>query len=128
MRIHLDDKRKISEIQEAFNQAFPYLKIEFFKKPHGAGATSPISEMLSADTTIGQWRTVHNEGDLEVKGTMKVQELESAFQAKYGLSVQVFRKSGEVWLETSYTDGWTLNEQNEQGEFMETEVGDKPTA
>lgn len=128
MRIHIDDRRKISDIQEAFNQAFPYLKVEFFKKPHGVGGTSPISEMLPTDTTIGQWRTVHNEGDLEVNGKMKVQELESAFQAKYGLSVQVFRKSGEVWLVTSYTDGWTLNEQNEQGEFMETEVGGKPTA
>lgn len=128
MRIHIDDRRKISDIQEAFNQAFPYLKVEFFKKPHGVGDTSPISEMLPTDTTIGQWRTVHNEGDLEVNGKMKVQELESAFQGKYGLSVQVFRKSGEVWLVTSYTDAWTLNEQNEQGEFMETEVGGKPTA
>jgi hypothetical protein len=32
--------------------------------------------------------------------------------------VQVFRKSGKVWLETTVTDGWTLEEQNLQGEAL----------
>jgi hypothetical protein len=31
------------------------------------------------------------------------------------LSVQVFRKSGKSWLETTFTDGWTLKKQNQEG-------------
>lgn len=124
MKLHVDDKRAISSIQEEFNAVFPFLKIEFFKKPHETGEASPLDEMLPTDSTLGKWRTIHNEGDLVITAETTVDEVESAFQDKFGISAQVFRKSGEVWLETSATDSWTLKEQNEQGEFMEQEVGE----
>jgi hypothetical protein len=34
----------------------------------------------------------------------------------YGLGVQIFRKSGDVWSDTVETDGLTLEEQNNLGE------------
>jgi len=124
MKIHIDDNRAISEIQSDFNNTFSYLKIEFFKKPHETGETSPRSEMLPPDSTLAKWRTAHNEGDMTITVETTVEEVEKGFQEKFGISAQVFRKSGDVWLETSATDGWTLKEQNEQGEFMEQEIGE----
>lgn len=124
MKLHIDDSRLISEIQEDFNKAFPYLKIEFFKKPHEVGEASPRSEMLPDDSNLSKWRTVHNEGDLVVTADMKVEDVEKAFQEKFGVSAQVCRKSGDLWLETSATDSWTLKEQNEEGKFMDEEVGE----
>jgi hypothetical protein len=53
-----------------------------------------------------------------------VSKVEMGFQESFGISVQVFRKSGKVWLETSATDCWTLEEQNEQGAFMAQEIGE----
>ena len=50
---------------------------------------------------------------------MTVNELEQRFSDVYGLGVQVFRKSGNVWLETTVTDGWTLEQQNKQGESLD---------
>lgn len=123
MKIHVDDTRLISEIQEEFNSKFPFLKIEFFKKPHSAGQASPLSEMLAADSSLAKWRTVHNAGDIEITPETSVETVEAEFQNKFGLSAQIFRKSGAVWLETSATDGWKLKDQNEQGAFMEQEVG-----
>jgi hypothetical protein len=35
-----------------------------------------------------------------------------------GLYVQVFRKSGKVWLETTATDNWSLYKQNEEGQEL----------
>lgn len=123
MKIHIDDKRNIASLQEEFNSVFPYLKIEFFKKPHEAGEASPLSEMLPNDSNLGKWRTVHTEGDIVITKDSTVTEVENAFQERFGIAAQVFRKSGNVWLETSATDAWTLAEQNEQGEFMEQSVG-----
>jgi hypothetical protein len=40
--------------------------------------------------------------------------VENAFEEMYGLSVQVFRKSGNTWLQTTTSDSWTLNEQNQK--------------
>jgi len=49
---------------------------------------------------------------------MTVAEMEERFRDIYGLGVQVFRKSGTIWLETTVTDGWTLEDQNKQGEAL----------
>jgi hypothetical protein len=34
---------------------------------------------------------------------------------EFGLCVQVFRKSGNHWIETSLTNSWTLEQQNREG-------------
>ena len=53
---------------------------------------------------------------------MTVANLENDFDAIYGLAVHVFRKSGKVWLETTVTDNWTLEEQNRQGELLSSRI------
>ncbi|MCF8278700.1 MAG: hypothetical protein K9J17_18380 [Flavobacteriales bacterium] len=123
MKLRIDNSKKISEVQEQFSAAFPYLKIEFFKKPHAAGEMSPMQEMVSSNADLKDWKTVDTEGVIEINGESTVRNIEKEFQEHYGMSAQVFRKSGEVWLETSVTDSWTLKEQNEQGMFMDEEVG-----
>lgn len=47
-----------------------------------------------------------------------VQELEKQMEEGFGLHVQVFRRSGNIWLETTVTDEWTLAFQNEQGQEL----------
>lgn len=118
MKISINDHRKIYAIQEDFNKLFPYLKIEFFAKPHTSGGQSSKKYMKSSSKTLGECRTIHNKGSISISPEMTVDELERRFMDVYGLSVQVFRKSGKVWLETSVTDGWTLAKQNAQGEEL----------
>jgi len=118
MTITINDKRKIFAIQEEFNALFPYLKIEFFSKPHKPGGASSKKHMKPGGNTLGESRTIHNNGKLTITPHMTVADLEQNFSDVYGLSVQVFRKSGKVWLETTVTDKWTLEEQNKQGESL----------
>lgn len=51
---------------------------------------------------------------------MKVSELEKLFKDKFKLAVQVFRKSGNLWLETTMTDNWSLLQQNNHGREIST--------
>jgi hypothetical protein len=118
MKILINDRRKIFAIQESFNNMFPYLKLEFFAKPHKPGAGSVKKNIKPSSKTIGECRTIHDSGTLTITPNMTVTELEQNFRDVYGLGVQVFRKSGKVWLETTVTDGWTLEEQNLQGEAL----------
>ena len=46
---------------------------------------------------------------------MTVTDFENALMDQFGLSAQVFRRSGNIWLETTITDYWTLKQQNEHG-------------
>lgn len=118
MKITINDHRKIFAIQEEFSEMFPYLKIEFFAKPHKAGGSSAKKLMKHPSKTLGECRTIHNKGTITITPQMTVADLEQNINDVYGLSVQVFRKSGNAWLETTVTDGWTLEQQNNQGEEL----------
>ena len=76
---------------------------------------TPASEQLDAEQTIKQVRTVHTEGELGIDAHLKVSTLEDLFWERFGLNVQVFRLSGNLWLQTSSTDQWSLAEQNRKG-------------
>ena len=118
MKITINDHRKISAIQEDFSSMFPFLKLEFFAKPHNVNSASSKKMMKHNGKTLGECRIIHTKGFLTLTPNMTVADLEQSFRDVYGLSVQIFRKSGNVWLETTVTDGWTLEEQNRQGEEL----------
>jgi hypothetical protein len=111
----ISDSKTIREVKNEFHDKFPWLKIEFYSKSHGAGEGSPESLHLDDELTIAQVRSVHSEGELSIHGNLKVSSLEESFRDDYGLNVQVFRRSGELWLQTTSTDDWTLSEQNDKG-------------
>ena len=101
---------KASEVKKTFNSQFPFLKIEFFKKKHKALQGSLKKELIADDFIINS-----DNGLIEFKEDMLVSDLEKQFEEKLKLSVQVFRKSGKSWLETTFTDGWSLKKQNQEG-------------
>ena len=119
------DELLIKDLQQTFNNKFPYLKIEFYQKPHSSEKGSPKDEKLDGSLTIALARTKHNTGDLSIHGKQKISTLEQAFQDQYGLSVQVFRKSANLWLQTTKTDHWTLTEANQKGEHSVQLTADK---
>lgn len=118
MKIAINDKRKIFAIQEEFNAIFPYLKLEFFAKPHSTSGAASKKTVQQQSKTLAESRTIHNSGSITITPKMTVCDLEQRFCDVYGLSIRVFRKSGKVWLETTVTDGWTLEEQNNQGQDL----------
>lgn len=119
MRIEIRNDRSLSEIIREFHAAYSFLKIEFFSKGHRKGSTSSPAQMFADHgVTIGDIRDGGKEGVLEILPAHTVWEVENAFEKEFGLHVQVYRKSGRLWMETSATDGWTLAKQNAEGEEM----------
>ena len=123
MKVIINDKRKVFAIQEEFNKEYPFLKLEFFAKQHTPGGASAKKFISPNSKTLGEYRTLHESGKITITSGMTVNDLEQGFRDVYGLGVQVFRKSGKVWLETTVTDGWTLEKQNSQGEDLSKAVG-----
>jgi len=48
--------------------------------------------------------------------------LEKSFYDRFDMLVQVSRKSGSIWLETTMTDNWTLKQQNDHGRELSEPV------
>jgi hypothetical protein len=118
MKLTINDSKTISNIQQEFNAMFPYLKLEFFKNAHAIHQGNPKKDMLNSNLALKEFRKKHNKGNLEIKESMKVSDLENAFQTLFGIPAQVFRKSAGSWIETSVTDDWTLKQQNDEGKDL----------
>lgn len=118
MNILISDNRNLQQLQQQFSENFPYLKLEFFTRQNRTGQGPARKLIKTQGQTIGQCRTINNKRQVSISATMTVAELEQQFRENYGLNVQVLRKSGKVWLETTVTNGWTLDQQNKQGESL----------
>lgn len=123
MILTINDNQKLSDVKDEFNALFPYLKLEFFKHKHDVNKSNAKSDMLSSDLTFKKARRKHAEGAIVVKENMSVADLEQLFQDIFGISAQVFRKSGRSWIETSVTDDWSLQRQNEEGKELSSLAG-----
>jgi hypothetical protein len=71
--------------------------------------------VIAADNTrLGNIQPHLKEGAIVVNDMTTVGELESYFR-NHLLDVQVFRRSANLWLETTMTDKWALQKQNNHG-------------
>lgn len=116
MKINITSNKTIEEIQAEFNAEYPYLKIQFFKTGHMAFKGNDKKELIPVNTPIGLLK--HHNGTIEISDDMKVSDLEQLFKQQLGLNIQVFRKSGRSWLETTVTDNWTLRKQDDEGQEL----------
>jgi len=120
MHLHIASNRLISEVQNEFNKVFPFLKLEFFNNKSFARSSFSASQLIPRSRKIGDGQLTITDGNINIPGEMKVMELEKLLKEQFGLAAQVFRKSGNLWLETTMTDSWTLEQQNKHGSEIST--------
>jgi hypothetical protein len=120
MKIKVSIDQTIAQIQEEFSKEFPYLKLVFFSKPHKAYKGSHAKFLITdRDLVLGSLEKKPHSGEIYIEPEMPTWQVERLFEEEFGLHVQVFRKSGNTWLETSVTDSLTLEEQNFKGKTSE---------
>lgn len=110
-KLTISDDLQLREIKEKFSRTFPHLKLEFFSEEHGIGEASTFKSKFQDDLYLRQIRSVHNEGDLSIDGSTTTGDFETGFKSLFGVNVQVLRKSGNMWIQTTTTDRWTLDQQ-----------------
>lgn len=113
--LSIQEGMSLTNVQSDFNNEFPYLKLEFFKHRHDIHGANSRRDLLKPDGVLRSKSREAAQDMLVISGSMTVADFEQLFQDNFGLSVQVFRKSGRAWLETTFTDDWTLEKQNREG-------------
>jgi len=116
MSILVTNKHTLSQIQTEFNEKFSNLKLEFYIGKHGEGEGTADNKKLDSSLTIGELREGDSETEFSIHGNLKTNSFEELWHEAFGFSVQVFRKSGNIWLQTTTTDDWTLSEQQKAAE------------
>ncbi len=115
MIIEINNTTLASQVSDAFTAAFPFLTLAFFEHPHEWGAASPLTEKIAPGVTMAALCPVLFPVVLEIHGWQTTGAVEQACGRLLGRAVQVFRREGAAWLQTTDTDNRTLNDQNDAG-------------
>lgn len=116
--LEVNGEQTIEGLQYEFNLHFPFLRIEFIRENIKKGSRDPKNLIISTNENIRQIQSKNKTGRVSYNKSTTVNELENSFLEDFGLNVQVFRKSGSIWLVTTSTDDWTLEQQNEEGKSI----------
>ncbi|MFM7193268.1 MAG: hypothetical protein ACKOYP_00595 [Bacteroidota bacterium] len=105
----LFDGQTIGAVQKQFSDQYPFLKIDFFKELELNG----IRVIKKLEPHYMLYRL--SASNIDIAGSRSVADTKKEFKSVTGLLTRVYRRAGEVWIETSLTDDWSLDRQNSEG-------------
>jgi hypothetical protein len=111
MIITINRNTKAGEIQEAFNELFPNLKLEIYRFSKGR-FSGQVRVAMQKRTLIRPAASVL-EGQIAVQRNSSIDALEKAFASKFGLTVEVKYKAGPKLIDAIDKAGKTLQAQND---------------
>lgn len=111
MQLFINKTSILQEIQLKFSIVYPHLRLQFYKKPHEWGAACPEAEKLVSSLSIDEVCSIPTAAWIDIGEKVVTGDMEQSFYDLLGLSVQVFRKAGDAWIQTTSTDVWTLGKQ-----------------
>ena len=106
--LYITSGKPVRDMQQEFSQAFPYLKIDFFTKGNAAKKNIFTDQFLSLKQKPGADNT-----GIMLTPSLTIKELERRCEELFGVSVKVYRRFNNLWLETSITENFTLQQQND---------------
>jgi len=99
----------VGAVQQRFSQIWPFLKLEFYKQIELNGIR--ITKRLESDHPL------KTTAKPVISTDTTVAHVKAALSEATGFAVRIFRKAGSLWIETSLTDDWSLQRQNEEGQL-----------
>lgn len=118
MKLQIEAGTKIKELQKKISETYPYLKVEFYKQPYSEMKVSEKKGKMLPDEIISGQSDSFEAENFDINRNRTVGAVEKEFYEKFGIAMQVSRRSGNIWIETSKTDNRTLKAQNQLGKSM----------
>lgn len=108
----------LQHIRTAFHQVFPYLQLQFFNASHQPDHGNTRHQMITDHQLhLGDITTRAMDITFHINEHTTVLNLETMFEQELHAHIQVFTRSGNLWLETVHTDGYTLVQLNQKAEL-----------
>jgi len=111
MYLQITDFMTIGEVQDRFNECFPFLDIAFYSKPHELYEGSDKKYKYSNKIRISNIRRRHVNGVLEIKSWDTIATVEKKIKEVFDLNAQIFRYDAiGCWIQTTLSDNLTLKQ------------------
>ena len=119
-QIQINNETFLKDIQTSFNAYYPYLKIEFLEPKK-----YPLEPRLKNDHYSMQVKDLlllQNPVAIDVSNGRTIEDIIKDFKKNTGTTINVSRKSGNIWNVITLTGSWTLESQNNAGLFISSEM------
>ena len=102
--LYITSDKPVQDMQQEFSQAFPFLKVEFY-----------IKECTEKKISTGHLPIKQEAGknNMLLTPCLTIKELGKQCEELFGVSVRVYRRFSNLWLEISITENFTLQQQND---------------
>lgn len=111
MFLQITDSMTIGEVQDRFNECFPFLDIAFYSKPHDLYEGSDKKYLYSNKIRISNIRHKHVNGVVEIKSWDTIATVEKKMKDIFDLNAQIFRYDAiGCWIQTTHSDDLTLKQ------------------
>jgi hypothetical protein len=110
MELRITETMTFNEIQEAFNEVYPFLSVDFYLPLKRS--TDGKLDKIKPEWTVKRFCPFEGVRTINIDGAKSVEQVEADFLETLVLKAKVLRKSGNVWVGTKYTSNWTLENQN----------------
>ncbi|WP_337042349.1 hypothetical protein [Emticicia sp. 17c] len=107
MEIVIDKEMTVNQLASIFHEIYPFLRIEVYHR----------GQEVSNDCfhALHEISSMKKPASFSIMSDMTIKQVEDFFWEELGLQVAVFRKVGNSWLHTAFTNNWTLERQNRMG-------------
>ena len=112
MLLKIERNMTIDQVNHNLHTKFPYLKLVFFKQDNNNEEDNSENRITALYTPLIDIYPNLRNALINLNGNLQVRNLETKINEITGARVQVFRRSGNVWLETLTTDNKTLADLN----------------
>jgi len=96
----------VNELMCQFDEHFPFLRL--------ALSDGNDSKKRVANETDFALKNRKNSVEVIFESSIKVRDFIDELEKSLGWKVQILRSSGKLYIETSVTDQWTLDRQNQE--------------
>ena len=124
MKLFIENGTLTEDLRKIFTNCYPFLKIELYKKQFANGLSTIKKAPLAPALNLAKFINAAKKITIDINKNVTVAELENQFE-DIGLMAEVFRKSGNMWIETTLTNNWTLQQQNTEGEEISRHFNSK---
>ncbi|HVX50397.1 MAG TPA: hypothetical protein VHB48_09570, partial [Chitinophagaceae bacterium] len=83
MLLEIDDNKTVGELEDRFNECFPYLKLELYTKAHGWHGRSLPADKIAGDKKIGDISKKHRQAVLAIRSGQKAGQVEKIFKQQF---------------------------------------------
>ncbi len=101
MYLGIEKETRIMDLQKEFNHSYPFLKLEFFRHPVSQNKILQKAEKINPAEPVRMLTRFYEAGSINIDPKRTVAQLVGDLWEIFGLSALVFRKSGNLWIETS---------------------------